>query len=244
MLGRGLPQAVSRKSDTFPLAYSAPTPPSFSQGFREPAPHTPPHGFLQHLHQVGVRPPGAQSPNEEVTHSQPVRSGRFTLGPGLPPHNSPLLRDAQLSWGTPQHTLQPWTVHASQLYCNRGAQVHHPTGPRPTDIGPQALHRPSTQPAFLSRNEERARLSRTPGPRAGRLCSQQRRARAQTHTHTTHAHTQHTCAHTHTTHARAHTHTPHIHDSFLAFRSPCQTPSAALPCTQRWVGSREMECRP
>ena len=32
LLGQGLPQAVSLKSDTFPPAYFAPTPPSFSQG--------------------------------------------------------------------------------------------------------------------------------------------------------------------------------------------------------------------
>ena len=127
LLGRGLPQAVSRKSDTFPPAYSAPTPPAFSQGSREPAPHTPPQGLLQHLHQVGVRPPGAQSPNEEVTHSQPIRSRRFTLGPGLPPpHSSPLLRAAQLSWGTPQHTLQPRDSACQSAVLQPGC-----TGPSP-----------------------------------------------------------------------------------------------------------------
>lgn len=62
LLGQGLPQAVSLKSNTFPPAYSASTPPSFSQGSREPAPHTPPHGFLRHLHQVRVRPPGNTKP--------------------------------------------------------------------------------------------------------------------------------------------------------------------------------------
>ena len=156
LLGRGLPQAVSLKSDTFPLAYSAPTPPSFSQGSRQPAPHTPPQGFLQHIHQVGVRPPGAQSPNEDVTHRPASKIQEIHTG-SRTPSSTQLTPPASLhsSVGAPPNTHSgPRTVHASQQDCNRCAQVHRPTGPSLADIGPH--HRPNTQPAFLSRSEERA----------------------------------------------------------------------------------------
>ena len=81
------------------------------------------------------------------------------MGPGLPPPHSLLLTppaSPHSSLGAPPNTHSgPRTVHASQQDCNRCAQVHRPTGPSLAEIGPH--HRPSTQPAFLSRSEARAR---------------------------------------------------------------------------------------
>ena len=165
------------------------------------------------------------------------------MGPGLPPPHSLLLTppaSPHSSLGAPPNTHSgPRTVHGSQQDCNRCAQVHRPTGPSLAEIGPH--HRPSTQPAFLSRSEARARKlaahPREPGSQGLLDPGQEGSVSGELPLQLSHSHT-HTHTHTHTLYlvfrscmharARAHTHT-HTHTSFLAFRSSCQTLCAALP---------------
>ena len=96
------------------------------------------------------------SPNEDVTHRPASKIQEIHTG-SRTPSSTQLTPPASLhsSVGAPPNTHSgPRTVHASQQDCNRCAQVHRPTGPSLADIGPH--HRPNTQPAFLSRSEERA----------------------------------------------------------------------------------------
>lgn len=63
----------------------------------------------------------------------------------------PSLQEAHSSL---RHPSRPSAMHSSTQYYNWCARVCHPTGPSLTDIGPQALHKPSTQPALLSKSKD------------------------------------------------------------------------------------------